>query len=281
MSPAAVEQGAARPPSAPLPSVTVAKVRFDAVTERGCIEHILAALDRGEGGWVVTVNLDLCRRAGRDPSFGAIVASADLVVADGMPLVWCAALQRTPLPERVAGSNLTFSLSAAAASRGRSVFLLGGAPGAASGACDALRERCPGITIAGSHVPPFGFEDDPSEMAAIESAIREAAPDIIYVALGSPKQEHLIRRVRSVAPDAWWLGVGISFSFLAGEVTRAPRWMQRLGLEWTHRLVQEPGRLARRYLLEGIPFALRILAASACRGLLPSRQEASADSAGT
>ena len=96
----------------------------------------------------------------------------------------------------------------------------------------------------------------------IIQVLSETRPDIVYVALGSPKQEKLIARLRPVLPGAWWLGVGNSFSFLSGEVRRAPVWMQRTGVEWVHRLIQEPRRLFRRYVVDGLPFAARMFAAA-------------------
>lgn len=104
-------------------------------------------------------------------------------------------------------------------------------------------------------------------MSVIIQALSDSKPDIVYVALGSPKQEKLIARLRPVLPDAWWIGVGNSFSFLAGHVKRAPVWMQRTGLEWVHRLLQEPRRLFRRYLIVGVPFAASMLSRSAVRGI--------------
>ena len=165
-----------------------------------------------------------------------------------MPLVWASRLQRTPLPERVAGSNLIWSLTAAAAIAGKSVFLLGGMPGTAEKTGKEFQKQFPTFVLAGTYFPPFGFEKDPAEMKKMMDALAAAKPDIIYVALGSPKQEQLIARARAILPAAWWLGVGISFSFIAGEVNRAPRWMQSCGLEWLHRLAQEPRRLARALL---------------------------------
>lgn len=251
-------------PGAP-PAIELMGVRIHAVTERACIAHVLAALDAGRGGWVVTPNLDILRRCVNEPEFKAMVAEADLVVADGMPLIWASRLQGTPLPERVAGSNLVGTLGAAAAVAGRSVFLLGGAPGAAAAAAGVLRERLPTLKIVGVHCPPMGFERDAGAMESIATMLGEARPDIVYVALGSPKQELVIRRLRGAAPSAWWLGVGISLSFLCGEVRRAPMWMQRIGLEWAHRLIQEPRRLMRRYLVDGAPFGLRLLGSSLLR----------------
>jgi N-acetylglucosaminyldiphosphoundecaprenol N-acetyl-beta-D-mannosaminyltransferase len=127
------------------------------------------------------------------------------------------------------------------------------------------------------HTPAFGFERDPSAVPAIRAELQAARPDIVYVALGFPKQERLIRAVRDVLPQAWFVGVGISFSFLAGDMPRAPDWMQRAGLEWAHRLAMEPRRLARRYLVDGLPFAARLgLHALAVRALgAPSPPEPS------
>lgn len=251
-----------------LPIVELRGVQFHAITEPQCIEYILNEMRGGRGGVVMTPNLDHLRRCGVDMSYRALVAEADLVVADGMPLVWASRLQGTPLPQRVAGSDLISSLSGAAAKEGRSLFLLGGAPGSAEGAARVLRERFPEVKIAGIHCPPIGFEDDERQMAAVIEALEKARPDIVFLGLGSPKQEKLIQRVRRYVPGAWWLGLGISFSFLCGEVQRAPRWIQKLGLEWVHRLVQEPRRLFKRYIVHGIPFAGLLLGQSAMRGVV-------------
>jgi N-acetylglucosaminyldiphosphoundecaprenol N-acetyl-beta-D-mannosaminyltransferase len=259
-----------REPARVFPTIELNGVKLHAVTETQVISHILGELSAGRGGVVVTPNLDHLRRYLHDLSFGALIAEADLVVADGMPLVWASRLQGTPLPERVPGSNLISSLTSAAGMQGRSVFLLGGDPGTADGAAVALRRRYPHCRIAGTHFPPFGFEKDPAQMSAIIQALSDSNPAIVYVALGSPKQERLIDRLRDVLPNAWWIGVGNSFSFLAGNVKRAPVWMQRSGLEWTHRLMQEPRRLFRRYLIVGVPFATSLLGRAAVRGI-PTR----------
>jgi N-acetylglucosaminyldiphosphoundecaprenol N-acetyl-beta-D-mannosaminyltransferase len=253
-----------------LPTIRLHGVRLHAISERRTIEHILDELDAGRGGAVVTPNLDHLRRCTRDLSFGALVHEANLVVADGMPLIWASRLQGTPLPQRVAGSDLISSLSAVAANRGRSIYLLGGVPGTAKGAAEVLRKSSPNLKVTGWHCPPVGFENDPAEMNQIISKLVEAQPDIVYVALGSPKQEYLINRIRQVLPKAWWLGVGISFSFLCGDVKRAPRWLQKIGLEWLHRLVQDPRRLFHRYVVVGVPFGARLISDAAMKGI-PNR----------
>jgi len=261
---ATVSPSPVRAPDPPARRIVMG-VGFHALTEEQTIEHVLDALDAGRGGWVLTSNLDILRRLKVDQSFRALVEGVDLCVADGMPIVWASHVSGAALPERVAGSSLTRSLSLRAAERDRSVFLLGGAPGVAEAAAARLREESPGIRIAGVCCPPVGFEGDEDEMEAIRRSVREASPDIVYVALGCPKQERLIRAIRSEAPNAWWLGVGISLSFLAGDVRRAPSWAQRTGLEWLHRLSQEPRRLFRRYIIDDLPFAARLFAWAAGR----------------
>ena len=242
-----------------LPTIDLHNVIIHAVSEAEAVQRVLDLLDRGRGGVVVTPNLDHLRRCARDVHFAALVAEADLVTADGMPLVWASRLQGTPLPERVAGSNLISSLSKAAAIAGRSLYLLGGAPGTAEGAAKVLTERYPGLIIAGTYCPPMGFERDTRVLGDLSNRLDAAKPDIVFVALGSPKQELLINHLRTILPRGWWLGVGNSFSFLCGHVRRAPLWMQKWGLEWVHRLGQEPKRLFKRYVLVGIPFGMRMM----------------------
>lgn len=245
---------------------------LDALTEQQCIAHILGALAESSGGWVVTHNLDHLRRLHRDQSFAALCRDAELRVADGMPLVWASRIQGTPLPERVAGSSLIWTLTAQAARNGRSVFLLGGDGDTAEQAAATLKHHYPELTVAGTDPAPMGFDSDARQFEQLKRQLRQASPDIVFVALGSPKQEVIIQRLREAAPTAWWMGVGISFSFVCGDVIRAPRWIQRLGLEWMHRMAQEPGRLWRRYLFEGIPFALRLIGSAGWKRMRPARQ---------
>ena len=247
----------------PLEHITLRGIRLHALTEAGCVDHLLNELDAGRGGWVITPNLDHMRRAETDREFRQMLDEADVVVADGTPLIWASRLQDTPLPQRVAGSSLVWSLAEAAAGKGRSLYLLGGSPGAAEKAADQLKKRYPDLKMAGTDCPEIGFDKNPDRIEEVLQKVLDAGPDIVYVGLGSPKQERLIRQVRVRLPHVWWIGVGISLSFIAGDVRRAPRWVQKLGLEWLHRLVQEPGRLAGRYLVHGLPFAARLLIGAA------------------
>jgi N-acetylglucosaminyldiphosphoundecaprenol N-acetyl-beta-D-mannosaminyltransferase len=216
---------------------------------------VMAQLGEGIGGWIVTANLDHLRRLARHQEYRDLIAPAELVVADGKPLIWAARLQGTPLPGVVAGSNLVWSLTAAAVSGNRSIYFLGGVPGAAEAAVAVLARKYPGLQVAGVSSPVVRDPSDPTCVDPIRTVLIAAAPDIVYVALGSPKQEQLIAALKASLPGAWWIGVGISFSYIAGDIPRAPRWMRHCGMEWFYRLWQEPGRLARRYLFEGLPFA--------------------------
>ena len=249
-----------------LPEISLDGVRVHRITEREAIAHVIESWRAGRGGRVITPNTDQLRQCRRSAGARELVSRADLAVADGMPLVWASRLQGTPLPERVAGSNLIWTLTGAAAEAGASVFLLGGEEGVAGRAAQALTERYPALRIAGTMRPEFGFESDPAALAEIEAAVTAARPDIVYVGLGFPKQDHLITRLAPLLPSAWFLGVGISLSFVSGDVARAPRWMRAAGLEWAHRLAIEPGRLFRRYVVEGLPFAAGLLARSAMTG---------------
>jgi N-acetylglucosaminyldiphosphoundecaprenol N-acetyl-beta-D-mannosaminyltransferase len=243
--------------------VVLSGVRFDALTESEVVDTVLAALAAGRGGRIVTPNVDILRRVQRDAEAREHVESASLVMADGAPLIWAARAAGHPLPARVPGSDLIWSISGALAEKGYSVYLLGGEPGTSEVAAAALTDRYPGITIAGHSSPPFGFDTRGDEYDAVCAEVIAARPDVVYVGLGFPKQERVIARLRTALPQTWFMGCGAAIGFVAGVYSRAPRWMQRTGLEWLHRLSLEPGRLMRRYLVEDAPFAARLLTASA------------------
>lgn len=252
-----------------MPAETAATDRVDVmglpvarVSETAAIRAVLQGLRARRGGWICPANLDVLRQVVAAPEIRSIVEQADLVVADGMPLVWASRLQRAPLPERVAGSSLIETLSGAAAPAGASIFLLGGDPGVAAAAGVRLAEANPGLRIAGTLCPPLGFERSAGELRRIRDALTRARPDVVFVALGFPKQERLILSLRPLLPDAWFVSCGISLSYVTGDVTRPPRWLQRLGGEWLYRLAQEPRRLGRRYLVDGLPFMGQLLASA-------------------
>ncbi len=254
------------------PSVVLIEgVPFADLRMKEVVNLIIRRHTQGNGGWVVTPNIDILRRLMTDSSFRTLVSSeSTLFTADGAPIIWLSHLLGTPLPERVAGSDLFVELVSEAALNGKSVYLLGGTPGVAEVAARILQEKFPALCVAGCYAPPFGFEGNAEEMTKIRQLLNTARPDIIFVGLGSPKQEHLIASLREVLPFSWWLGIGVSFSFVAGDVQRAPIWMREVGLEWFYRVLQEPDRLFKRYFLVGIPFAIRLFARNLIRriGLL-------------
>lgn len=244
------------------PRVHIAGIPFDNVDMAEAIERIDALIRAKKPAIVVTPNVDHVIRAQKDEAYAALVKAADLVLADGQPIVWTSRLAGAPLKERVAGSDLFPRLCGFAAEKGYRVFFFGGDPGAAEAARDVLRRRFPTLRIVGTYYPSYGFEADAVENRRALDAIRAARPDILFVGLGSPKQERWIARHMTEYGPTVSIGVGISFSFVAGHVKRAPRWMQRLGLEWVHRLCTEPRRLWRRYLVKGwlfLPVILRHL----------------------
>lgn len=248
--------------------VELLDMRIDRVTSEEAVRQIAASR---KGGCVLTPNLQHLREFRRSPRVAAAYRRCELVVPDGIPLIWASRLKGTPLPGRVCGADLIFPLSAAAAENGRSLFLLGGAPGTAEQAGDELSRRYPGLRICGTHCPQLGFEKSPPALAEIEARVVEAEPDLVYIGLPLEKQLIVMEMLRPVAPQAWQIGLGVSFSFIAGDVRRAPELFQRSGLEWLFRLSQEPRRLARRYLVEGIPFFFLLMARTAAERIAQLR----------
>lgn len=246
-----------QPSSTSRPRVELGGVLIDQVDLTSALARIDEFLRSGLPHQVVTVNLDFVSIASRHTEFQHTLNSADLAVADGMPLVWLSRLKGTQLEERVAGVELVVESCRLAAESGRSVFLLGAAPGVAEAAAGELQRRNPDLKVAGTYSPPVG-PLDADEQERILSMIEEAAPDFLFVALGAPRQDLWIRdnQPRLQVPVA--MGVGCVFDVLAGSLRRAPTWMQRSGLEWAFRLNQEPERLWRRYLLQDIPTLARL-----------------------
>ena len=230
--------------------------------------HMLETLDQieqmvhigrmsGRTHQVATVNADFVVRAQFDPELRYLLQSADLLTADGMPLVWGARLLGVSLPGRVAGADLVPALAQRAAERGLSIFFLGGKPEVAAKAAGLLKEQYPELQVAGVYSPPFSpiLEMDTSFVDEICSA----RPDILLVAFGNPKQEKWIGMHGRKSGVPVMIGVGGTLDFVAGHLRRAPEWMQRSGLEWLFRLLQEPRRLFRRYTIDLAVFGLSFL----------------------
>ncbi|HWF82117.1 MAG TPA: WecB/TagA/CpsF family glycosyltransferase [Streptosporangiaceae bacterium] len=243
------------------------------LTQAELIDNVVAAIRRERGGTIVTPNVDICHRIGRDVTSRGFVTSASFVVPDGMPLLWAARLAGRPLVERITGSDLIYSLSGAAAANGWSIYLIGGVttadgrPSAAALAGDRLSALHAGLKVAGTYAPAARFNAMADDIDVLCKELAEAEPKIVFVGLGFPKQERLIARLIPHLPDAWFVGCGAAIPYAAGELRRAPAWMQRTGLEWVFRLISEPRRLAGRYLRRDVPFAALLLARSTWQGL--------------
>jgi N-acetylglucosaminyldiphosphoundecaprenol N-acetyl-beta-D-mannosaminyltransferase len=255
-----------RTASGSMTRVRVADLEFDRLCEEEVVRYITESSRLGRGGWVATPNIDICRQARRDPAARALVESATLIVPDGMPLLWASQLSGDPLIERVTGSSLIFSLSDAAARGGQSVYLLGGEPGVPDLAGRELARRYPGLKVAGADAPPPGFEQTAGAVLAVRERLLLAAPDIVYVGLGFPRQERLITQLVPSLPSAWFVACGAAIPMAAGTLSRAPCWMQRSGLEWMFRLLGEPRRLFRRYVVHDVPYAVGLLVSCAAEG---------------
>lgn len=269
-------------------TVVILGIPFNDVSFAEAVEWVRQRVRARRPAYIATANMDFLMHAWRDPELQRILLEADLVVADGIPIVWMSRLTGPPLRERVTGSDLVPMLAGLAAREGFSLFGLGGAPGVAERAMAKLAERCPGLRVAGCHSPPKADILD-MDNEGILARIEAVSPDILLVAFGAPKQEKWVNMHirRWHVPVA--MGVGGSLDFLAGTQKRAPRWAQKLALEWLWRMLSDPRRLLRRYAAN-----MAFLSGAACRMLLlrygplpaavrlasPSRNESAADDAG-
>lgn len=236
------------------PRAEVFGVHFDQLNESAVVDHVFLELEQGRGGWMVTPNLHILREVSRDPEVARLVRAAPLVVMDGAPVEWAGRLARRTTVARTPGSTVFWSLNATATSRGVNVLLVGGRSGSAELAAEKLEAIYPGIGVT-THFPPFGFESDPAARMDIRKAVRACEGGLVFIGLGCPKQERLMAELSAEFPSTWFFGVGAAIDFASGQVQRAPMWMQKAGLEWAHRMMTEPHRLARRYLVDDLPFA--------------------------
>lgn len=221
-------------------------VPFAPVTLEETVEAVDDLIEKREPSYFITANLHYVMLTREHPALEPINEAAALIVADGAPIVRAARRRPVPLPERVAGSDLIFHLCELAAKKGRRLFFLGAPEGVAEEAAEKLRARYPGLQVVGTECPPFRpLSDD--EHAQLLDRIRATNPDILLVAFGQPKGERWIFENYKRLGVPVSVQVGASLEFAAGRFARAPLWMQKTGLEWVFRLLQEPRRLFARY----------------------------------
>jgi len=239
--------------------IRIGSLPVDSVSFEQALDAIDDLVRNKRGGRVFTPNVDHVVQAEHDLRFRAAYSDVSLSLVDGMPLMWASRWLKTPLPEKISGSDLVWPLMRRAAERGYRVYFLGGAPGAAELAKQRLLQELPSLQIVGIDPARIDVDAAPDVQRPILDRIASAKPDLLLVALGAPKQEIWSHEQRASLKDAVAVGVGASLDFIAGTVQRAPSWLSNVGLEWAYRLVQEPRRLAARYLLRDPQF-FRIVA---------------------
>jgi N-acetylglucosaminyldiphosphoundecaprenol N-acetyl-beta-D-mannosaminyltransferase len=212
-------------------------------------------MEEGRPRQHVVVNAAKIVQAQDDPELAEVIASCDLINADGMAVVWAGRILGVPVPERVAGIDLMEALLGRSGERGWRVYLLGARQDVVEEVVRREVSRHPRLDIVGYR---NGYWS-PGEEASVVHEIAQARPDVLFVAMSSPKKEHFVGRHKDDLAVPFVMGVGGSFDVVAGRVSRAPLWMQRAGLEWAHRLLQEPRRMARRYAVGNTRFILLVL----------------------
>ncbi len=238
----------------PIASVSILGVRIHAVTMAETLAWIEAAVADHTPRQICTGNPEFLMTAQRDPEFFEILNRADLVAPDGVGLLLAARWLGVRLPERVAGSDLTYRIAERAAQHGWRVYFLGAAEGVALKTAETLRAAFPGLKVAGA----FAGSPKIEEEEALAARVRAAQPDILLVAYGAPQQDKWIARNKERLGVPVCVGVGGAFDFVAGTAQRAPHWLQRSGLEWLHRLWRQPWR-TRRIFTAVAAFPLAVL----------------------
>jgi len=229
-------------------------VPVDAVQIPDVILKMEQWISRGDAGrYIAVTNTHVVVEAERDRSFRQTLVCADLVVPDGMPLVWMGRRNGFHMPQRVYGPDLFEAFCRETHEKGYTHFFYGGAPGTPEEIARVLKKRYPGLRVVGTYSPPFR-PLTPEEDAQTVAMINRAAPDVLWIGLGCPKQERWMHEHRSCLAVPVMLGVGAAFDFLSGRTPQAPRWIREHGLEWLYRLCKEPRRLWRRYLVSNSSF---------------------------
>lgn len=253
-------------PETPLPTTPQSLVwgtQFASLTMQQVVDLADRIVRRGVPEYFVTANLNYLMLTEQHPRLAEINRASAAVIADGHPIVLRSRCSESPLPGRVAGSDLIIELSRLAAANGYRMFFLGAAPGVAQAAADRLKERFPDLQIAGCCSPPFR-QLSTTEHDQLLQEIRQSRPDILLVAFGQPKGETWIADHRRQLGVPLSIQLGASFDFLAGTARRAPRGWQRCGCEWLYRALSDPRRLAPRYAMN-VLYLLKLLIRDVCR----------------
>lgn len=213
------------------------------------IEEMIASKNKS---YIVAINVDVVMKIENDSYLKKIVDDADMVLVDGKPLVWISKLHKRPVKAKISGSDLVPELCKVAQKKKYTIFIIGGKDGIAEKAKANLEKKLPDIEIVGVYAPPFGFEKNQDELDRINAMIYDVHPDLLIACFGCPKQEKWIYENIDKYDAKVTICAGATVDFLAGNVKRAPRWMSDHGLEWFYRLLQEPKRMFKRYLIDDV-----------------------------
>ena len=231
----------------------------DNLSMKEAIERIDQLIINKKPSYVVTPNVDHIVKLEVDSEFQEVYKEADLILTDGMPLIWISKIKKNPIKEKVSGSDLFPEVCKLASQKGYKIFLLGAAEGVAAKAAENLKLKYKKLNVVGTYSPSYGFEKNEDEINKIIDMINEVKPDILAVGLGAPKQEKFLYKFRKKLNVPVSLAIGASIDFEAGNINRAPKWMQKSGLEWFYRLCKEPKRMFKRYLIDDIKIAKLVI----------------------
>lgn len=234
--------------AAGIPATRVLGVPISAINMSVAVDTVLKWVKNRNAHYICVRDVHGVMRAQADEALMAIHNDAGLITPDGMPLAWTLKARGYTESTRVCGADLVAALCAASVTHGVRHYFYGGKPGVAERMASKLSQMFPGLYVAGASTPPFG-NVTLAEDEAIVTEISFTQPDVVWVGLSTPKQEYWMRDHVGRIPGATLIGVGAAFDFYAGDVKRAPEWMHNIGLEWLHRLISEPRRLWRRYLI--------------------------------
>ncbi|NGT74259.1 WecB/TagA/CpsF family glycosyltransferase [Clostridium perfringens] len=225
-------------------------IEVDNLTMNEAIDKAEELIIKKKPSYVVTPNVDHIVKLEDDKEFQDVYKNADLILTDGMPLIWISKIKGNQIKEKISGSDFFPKLCERASEKGYSLFLLGAAEGVAAKAAKNLKEKYNGLNIVGTYSPSYGFEKKDDEIKMIIEMVNKAKPDILAVGLGAPKQEKFLHKYRNDLNVPISLAIGASIDFEAGNINRAPKWMQNCGLEWFYRLCKEPKRMFKRYIID-------------------------------
>lgn len=235
----------------------MARIKFmntniDNLTMTETLNEIDKLIQKKNCSYVVTPNVDHIVRLEKDVELQKVYKNASLILTDGKPLIWISKWYKTPIKEKISGSDLFPKVCELAANKNYTMYLLGAAEGVADTATKNLMKKYPGLNVVGTYSPPFGFEKNEQEMNKIKTQIQEVHPDILIVGLGCPKQEKFMYYHCKELGVPISFGLGASIDFEAGNIKRAPKWMSNHGLEWLYRFSKEPKRLFKRYFVDDL-----------------------------